>query len=114
VLDELVAFGLRPETLAAFSLFPLVQVAWANGFIHRRERLVALESVACVRGSPGYRLMEQWMNGRPNAKLVRAWRDYVSAFLQTLTPDGADQQGNFVIGRSASCLRLRVLLSQAR
>jgi len=89
VLGELVELGLRQETLAAFSLFPLIQVAWANGFIHRRERLVALaavESVGCVRGSLGYRLMEQWLNERPNARLIRAWRDYVVAFLHRLTP----------------------------
>jgi hypothetical protein len=103
VLDELVEFGLRPETLAAFSLFPLVQVAWANGFIDRHERLVALaavESVGCVRGSPGYRLMEQWMDERPNANLVRAWRDYVAAFLQTLTPQARRTLGGEILARA--------------
>ncbi len=103
VLGELVALGLRPETLAAFSLFPLVQVAWANGFIHRRERLVALaavESVGCVRGSLGYRLMEQWLSERPNAKLVRAWRDYVAAFLQTLTPQARRTLGREILERA--------------
>jgi hypothetical protein len=103
VLDELVAFGLRPETLAAFSLFPLVQVAWANGCIHRQERLVALgsvESVGCGRGSLGYRLMEEWLNERPNAKLARAWRDYVAAFLQTLTSQARRTLGREILERA--------------
>jgi hypothetical protein len=88
VLRELVALGIRKESIAAFSLFPLVQVAWANGFIDHRECLEALraaESVGCPPGSLGYRLMEEWLTRRPGAHLAQAWHDYMEALFQSVS-----------------------------
>src|SRR5678815_5203129 len=38
VLDKLVALGLRANTIAALSLVPLIQVAWADGTVQDNER----------------------------------------------------------------------------
>ena len=38
VLDTLVALHVNHETLAAFALYPLVEVAWADGRVEDRER----------------------------------------------------------------------------
>ena len=42
VLDQLVALGLRANTIAALSLVPLIQVAWADGTIQDNERTAIL------------------------------------------------------------------------
>src|SRR5438105_8011251 len=45
VLDQLVALGLGAETLAALSLVPLVEVAWADGTIDAKERAAILAGI---------------------------------------------------------------------
>jgi hypothetical protein len=44
--------------------------------------------------------MEQWLNERPNVRLVRAWRVYVAAFLQTLTPQARRTLGHEILERA--------------
>ena len=43
VLDKLVGLGLRANTIAALSLVPLIEVAWADGEIQDNERSAILQ-----------------------------------------------------------------------
>ena len=55
VLDALMALNVTHETMTAFGLFPLVEVAWADGTLDDRERealLTAAREEGIAPGSP--------------------------------------------------------------
>ncbi|MFT5524400.1 MAG: tellurite resistance protein, partial [Pirellulaceae bacterium] len=62
VLDELLAIGMDGQTVAALSLVPLVEVAWADGSIAADERAAlnsACEEIGIKKGSPAFALLQQ-------------------------------------------------------
>jgi hypothetical protein len=82
VIDELLALGIKDDTMAALSLFPLVWVAWADGSVETAEKAAVLKSAgeAGVKsGSPAYQLLEAWLQRAPTEDVLQAWVDYVGA-----------------------------------
>jgi len=80
VLDKLVSLDIEPDTWAAISVVPLVEVAWADGKVDDKERravLSAAEANGVFPGSPSYDLLESWLARRPNARLMEAWGEYI-------------------------------------
>ena len=80
VLEKLVLLGIRSETLAALTLYPLVAVAWADGKVDRHEREAVLrgaEDCGVAPGSVSYGLLAAWLEERPDALLLRAWQGLV-------------------------------------
>ena len=64
VLDKLVHLGLRANTIAALSLVPLIQVAWADGAIQDNERTAILQGAhgkGLEQGTDGYELLQTWL-----------------------------------------------------
>jgi len=87
VLDELREVGIRPQTLAALSLVPLVQVAWADGVLDHKERVAILSAVhesGIEKGSPSYEVLESWLDQAPEDDVVNAWADYVGALSKNM------------------------------
>ena len=65
VLDELVAHEIHAETLAAFSLVPVIEVAWADGTIQPAEEatiLRAVEEAGVKKEGVGYQLIKHAFN----------------------------------------------------
>ena len=86
----LLALEIDSETLAALTLIPLVEVAWADGSIAQQERDAILEAAASVGITPeseSYFLLGNWLKKAPPAGLLEAWESYVAALSETLTPD---------------------------
>lgn len=84
VLEELLARGIRPETLAGLALLPLVLVAWADGSVQDGEREAILAAAAdrgVAPGSAARELLEGWLQIHPHRDLVEAWKDYVAALV---------------------------------
>jgi tellurite resistance protein len=80
VLEKLVLLGIRSETLAALTLYPLVAVAWADGKVDRHEREAVLRGArecSVAPGSVSYDLLAGWLEERPDAVLLRAWQGLV-------------------------------------
>src|SRR6476620_6063388 len=72
VLDKLVALGLRANTIAALSLVPLIQVAWADGTIQDNERTAILQGAhgkGLEQGTDGYELLQTWLAKKPSSDL---------------------------------------------
>ena len=60
---------------------PLVEVAWSDGRIQRNERraiLAGAHANGLAKDSPGYDLLEHWLERPPNSALFEVWRDYVA------------------------------------
>ncbi|MEM7412620.1 MAG: hypothetical protein AAF430_20485 [Myxococcota bacterium] len=103
LLARLAELGIRPETLAALTLIPLIETAWADGVMDSRERSAILDGAAsCGIGSESasHRLLELWTQERPTPDLVLLWREFLKAVAETLNPQERANLRAKVIGRA--------------
>ena len=87
ILDALVELEVEPETLIAFSLVPLVEVAWADGEIQPKERDAIIKAAierGVEEGSPTCDLLRNWLQNKPDAKLLEVWKGYIEALKDSL------------------------------
>jgi hypothetical protein len=90
VLQHLVELNVRPETLAALSAVPLVEVVWADGHVDDEERKVVMQFATAqgiTEGSVARELLERWLAQPPPAKLLAAWQHHVEAICARLGPE---------------------------
>jgi len=93
ILERLVNLSVRPETLAALALVPLIAVVWGDGEVDEKERTMVLAHARCqgiALGSVEYELLERWLTHRPEASLLRAWQHYVHGLCECLSPTERD------------------------
>lgn len=101
VLDKLVALGLTAKTLAALSLAPLVQVAWADGTIQDNERTAILQGAhgkGLEQGTDGYDLLNRWLAKRPDDALFTAWEAYIKSLASQLNDEQNRLLKNQILG----------------
>jgi hypothetical protein len=90
LLDRLVGMKITVQSLAALSVIPLVEVAWADGELDDRERkavLKAADDAGIPHDGPGYKLLQEWLGSKPPAQMLSAWKDYIEAMADTLKPE---------------------------
>ena len=90
LLDRLIALQVRGETMAAFWLYPLVEVAWADGKLDRQERdaiLAAAVAGGIAKGSPGYELLEATIADGPTEARRQVWFAYARDLAARLDPN---------------------------
>ena len=88
LLQRITGLGIRAETLAAFTLIPLVEVAWADGKMDEQERKAILHgavSTGIAEGSWSHRLLRIWTDDRPPPELFHLWYDFVRALCAPIT-----------------------------
>jgi hypothetical protein len=84
VLKELVALNIRPETLSALVLVPIIEVAWADGTIAGQERLAILEGAKKNGFGEDNQILKEWLLRKPDAPLMDAWRAYMSGLCEII------------------------------
>jgi len=80
VLEKLCALGIDSDTWTAVSIAPLVEIAWADGKVEAPERqavLAAATANGIPGGSPGYQLLESWLDHRPDGRLLEVWGAFI-------------------------------------
>jgi hypothetical protein len=88
VLNALVTLNVTGQTMAAFALYPLVEVAWADGQVDDKERAAVLRAAAeegVETGSPAHTLLEQVLTEGPNENRRKVWFAYARELNQRLT-----------------------------
>jgi len=103
VLDKLVELGIGAETLAALTLVPLVEVAWADGKMDVRERDAisqGAEAQGVAPGSAAFALLQDWLDERPPPRLLAAWRDYIGALCDEMLPEDRKALKREVLARA--------------
>jgi hypothetical protein len=103
VLQQLASLGVRAETLAALTLIPLVEVAWADDRMEEREReavLAGAESSGIAVDSPSHGLLELWLDDRPASDLFAAWREFIQALCAQLSPGERLRLRENLVGRA--------------
>jgi hypothetical protein len=101
VLDRLVALGLGANTIAALSLVPLIQVAWADGAIQDNERTAILQGASgkgLEEGTDGYVLLQSWLKHEPGDDLFTAWEAYIKALSAQLNDEQNRLLKNQILG----------------
>ena len=90
VIDALVELDLYPETVVAFGLVPLVEVAWADGIIESKEREAILRAAherGIKDGSTTCRLLENWLDRKPAPEMLVTWKVYVRTIAAQMPVD---------------------------
>jgi len=108
VLDRLLGLGIQTETLAALSIVPLVEVAWADGQLDAKERHAVLEhagDAGIAKGSAAYGLLEAWLQHRPSQQLLDAWRDLVRAIREQIGAEEAERLKAEIVERARRVAR---------
>lgn len=103
LLDELINLKITSKSLIAFSLFPVIYVAWADGHVEVAERKNVLEAarrLGVIPESAAFELLESWLSTKPSAELFRAWVDFIHALRPTLSVKGFRELHEGVIERS--------------
>lgn len=103
VLDDLVDVGVSVDTLAAFSLVPLVQVGWASGRIEDDERkalLRAAHGMGVAQGSPAQELLESLLDHPPADRLFEVWAEYVGSLRDRVGKDELARLRDDVLARA--------------
>ena len=101
VLEQLVTLDIRSDTLAALSLVPLVEVAWADGTMDDSERsaiLSAAEDSGISDESAA--LLDGWLVTQPGSEMLTAWKDYISALTSTMDTAARDNLEQELLGRA--------------
>jgi hypothetical protein len=102
VLDQLMELGIRAETVAALSVVPLVEVAWADGELDAKERRAVIDRAGVARESTAGALLEAWLDRRPDPKLLSAWTHLVQGMCDHLDPDEAARLKTGLLERAAA------------
>jgi uncharacterized tellurite resistance protein B-like protein len=90
ILQHLVDLNVRPETLAALSTLPLLEVVWADGEVDAKERQAVLDFATrqgIAEGSMARELLERWLVQQPKESLLLAWQHYVEALCARLSAE---------------------------
>jgi hypothetical protein len=104
-LRRLAGLGIRAETLAALTMIPIVEVAWADGEMDARERdaiLVGAESVGIEPGSASHGLLRIWTEDPPAPDLLDAWREFIRALGGELEDAERGRLRERLVGRARS------------
>ena len=103
LLDRLVSMEINLQTLTAVSVIPLVEVAWADGRMEKNERdavLQAADEAGVPKDGPGYRLLNEWLEDKPDMKLLACWKDYIAALADTLDDESYAQVRDNLLQRA--------------
>ena len=94
VLSRLTELNIESETLAALTLTPLVEVAWADGSLDQKEREAILQAAGKQGIAPGtasYKLLESWLSRIPQKGLLDAWKDYIGELVNNIGDQEREQ-----------------------
>ncbi len=90
VIDALIELDLYPETVVAFGLIPLIEVAWADWEIQDKEREAILKAAfdrGIEPGSTTCELLENWLLRKPEPEMLETWKHYVGVIVEKMDPN---------------------------
>jgi preprotein translocase subunit Sec63 len=90
ILRELQDLGYSRETVRLFHVLPLLQVAWADGFVTRQERELIV-GVARTRkfyeGSASDAQLQDWFRNKPSEQFFTRTNRIINTLLTALAPE---------------------------
>lgn len=89
MLDRLVAANVRGEMLVVFKLFPLVEIAWADGKLDPDERNAVIDAAihsGVPRETEALKRLDEWLAKGPTQEMRQVWRMYCEQLKKSLNP----------------------------
>jgi hypothetical protein len=117
LLARLAELGIRPETLAALTLIPMIEIAWADGVMDAKERAAVLNGAATCGITPesaSYRLLEIWTMERPAPEISAIWREFIAAIAKSLDTREREALRAKIVGRARAVAKAAGGLLDAR
>lgn len=105
VLNKLYEAGVRPSTMIALSLLPLILVAWADGNIDQKERDAILKAASendIDSKNPAYEHLNSWLTNPPPANFFDIWQHYIQGLSQTFNKEAFKQLQADIINRTTA------------
>jgi hypothetical protein len=90
LLDRMVELQVNGEMMVAFQLYPLVEIAWADGDLSESEArsvLAAGEEHGIRRGTKAHEMLEQRLHRGPDPEVRKIWFLYADELKKTLSRD---------------------------
>ncbi len=90
VLDRLLKVNARGELLLAFRLYPLVEIAWADGSVDAKETeavIKAAMSMGIADDSEALQALRDWLKRGPSPDGRVAWYAFAGELRKTLSHD---------------------------
>src|SRR5262245_21133365 len=103
ILDRLVSMQLNGELMRAFELYPLVEIAWADGDLSESEAksvLAAGEKLGVGPGSRAYRMLEDRLHKGPDPEARKIWFLYAEELRKVLSPSELEAFRNDLLERA--------------
>jgi hypothetical protein len=88
VLEKLVLLDIRPETLATLIGVPLIEIAWADGAMDKKERKKLFEyaeNAGLRKKGMDPKIMSSWLKKKPDPALLQAWTQYMQTLCKQLS-----------------------------
>lgn len=103
LLRELLKLNIRPETLTAIALVPIIQVAWADGKIDKQE-IDALSKGASKIGigndQVSQTILSEWLSHKPDTALYDAWTNYMKGLCEIMSKENIEEMKKDIIGHA--------------
>jgi hypothetical protein len=103
VLSALAELKMGGAATLVMSLYPVIEVAWADGNIDAKEQAAIMEaskSIGLEPSSPAWEYLSKWTTEKPELSWHTLWVDYVKALVANMKPDDKALLKNTVLGRS--------------
>ena len=93
LLDRMVDIQVKGEMMAAFQLYPLVEIAWADGDLSESESrsvLAAGEEHGIKPGTKAHEMLQQRLHRGPDPEVRKIWFLYADELKKALSPAELD------------------------
>jgi hypothetical protein len=85
------------------SLYPVIDVAWADGKPDERERKVVLDLASTLgvkAGSAAFTYLSRWLDEKPELAWHGLWAEYTRSLVALMKPEDKAQLKHSVLGRA--------------
>jgi hypothetical protein len=103
VLDTLASLKLGGAATLVMSVYPVIEVAWADGQMDEKEKAAVLDAakqIGVVQGTPAMEFLQKWLSEKPEPSWHTLWADYVKALVKNMKPDDKALLKATVLGRA--------------
>ena len=103
VLNSLAELKVGGAATLVMSLFPIIEVAWADGKLDSKEHAVIMDlahTIGLEKGSPAFAYLEKWLAEKPELQWHDLWANYVKALSAKMKPDDKAMLKATVLGRA--------------
>ena len=105
ILQSLLELHIDAQTMSALTLVPLIEVAWADGYLDEKEKQAVLKAAHASgfeKGQVAYKVLESWLTQQPKPKLLETWVEYIRELLGQLSEEEQKSLKASLLGRARS------------